>query len=398
MQKFLHRPFVFKTLAVFTTFLLTLIALELGFRTYYSLSHNSSWLNVGYDIASQARNSFSFSTNDCPFEEQIVLDPDLAYVWNKDSSCLKDRVINKLGLEGEEFPDIKKPDDFYVLLLGGSVAHQLGGYPYLKEELQKIYPKKKIHLLVGAHGSWKIHQNFTLLARYIKQMDLVIMLNGFNEMIKLMNPDYRLELPTIEYSTVLTKKSSLSVYLMSLFYKELDQWEKNHLMHFWSSGAMLIKRTRLSVLDTIQHSKVKKPLEDRYLLDPTMDRAQKFAYNVSQVKHYYHLSYLISQNDHVPFYAFLQPVPALKKDLNDKEKLIVNGIKYLSVDEYRTTYHGLSETLLEMKKEKFPIYSLIDIFSKIKEQRYSDHIHLNQEGYQELSSAIVQTIKKGAKI
>ena len=394
MQISFRRPLLFKVMAIFLAFFLCLFLIEIGFRTYFQWQSSCSWLKVGYCVAPQARNEFTFGEGNCPFEEEITLDPDFAYVWNKSSTCLSQRRINRLGLEGDEFPDLKKEDEINVLLLGGSVAHQLGGYPFLKNEIQKKYPNKKVKLLLGAHGSWRLHQNVTLLSRYIRQVDIIIMLNGFNEMVKLMNPDYRFELPTIEYSTVLNKKSSLSLYLTAMLYKGLDGVERNHFMHFWSSGAFLIKRIRLKLIDKLQNTDGKTQLEARYLLDEKLERSQKFNLNLEQMKHYYRLSHLIAKNFKVPLYIFIQPVPALDKELDPVEKSIVNAVKYLSVDEYKTIYHGLNQTLLDMRKEHLPIYSLVNLFSKVKGQRYADHVHLNEKGYEEMSLAITSQIQK----
>lgn len=89
----------------------------------------------------------------------------------------------------KHFREDARPDDFEVLLLGGSVAAYLGltDGPAMRDEFQQ-YPAlrgRRVVFLNGAHAAHKQPQQVTrvaLLLTFGYRPDLVINLDGFNEM------------------------------------------------------------------------------------------------------------------------------------------------------------------------------------------------------------------------
>ena len=91
---------------------------------------------------------------------------------------------------GPDFPVIKPPDYYVVLLVGGSVASYVGGNQppprprFLEEELNRKYVSpngKPWMVLVGAAGAWKEPQSFILFSLYADSVDAMVNLSGFNE-------------------------------------------------------------------------------------------------------------------------------------------------------------------------------------------------------------------------
>ena len=66
-------------------------------------------------------------TAKCPYFQRLMPHPYLGYVYGPRETCEDSiEVTNKLGFLGEELPPKRSNENFYVMLVGGSVAQQLG--------------------------------------------------------------------------------------------------------------------------------------------------------------------------------------------------------------------------------------------------------------------------------
>src|SRR5215470_20243357 len=61
----------------------------------------------------------------CTYADTLFPHPYVAFVHHDRPPCGQDHV-NNIGLNGEDFPTIKRDDRYVILLTGGSVAAQLG--------------------------------------------------------------------------------------------------------------------------------------------------------------------------------------------------------------------------------------------------------------------------------
>ena len=99
-------------------------------------------------------------------------------------------MVNNIGLFGPDYPVLKNPDRYTVMLIGGSVASQLAQNQappaprYLEEELNRKYVSpngKPWQVLYGGDGAWKEPQPFILFSLYAGSVDAMVSLGGFNE-------------------------------------------------------------------------------------------------------------------------------------------------------------------------------------------------------------------------
>src|SRR5229473_412659 len=124
----------------------------------------------------------------CRYVDTLYPHPYVAFVHHANPPCGQSWV-NNVGLYGPDFPVIKNPNYYTVILTGGSVASQLGQNQkapaprYLEEELNRKYvsPTGKPWLILnGADGAWKEPQPFILFSLYASSVDAVVSLSALN--------------------------------------------------------------------------------------------------------------------------------------------------------------------------------------------------------------------------
>ena len=106
----------------------------------------------------------------CRYVDTLYPHPYVGFVHHANRPCgLKN--INNVGLFNDDYPLLKRPDRFTILLTGGSVAGQLAQldpWPaprYLEEELNNEYESpngQPFWVLNGGDGAWKQPQPFIL--------------------------------------------------------------------------------------------------------------------------------------------------------------------------------------------------------------------------------------------
>ena len=125
----------------------------------------------------------------CRYVDTLYPHPYVGFVHHANPPCGQPWV-NNIGLYGPDYPTVRNPERYTVILSGGSVASQLAQNSappaprYLEEELNKKYvsPNGKPWLVLnGGDGAWKEPQPFILFALYASSVDAVVNLGGFNE-------------------------------------------------------------------------------------------------------------------------------------------------------------------------------------------------------------------------
>jgi hypothetical protein len=66
---------------------------------------------------------------------------------------------------------------------------------------------------------------------------------------------------------------------------------------------------------------------------------------------------------------FIQPVPAIGKPLAPEEARVVGDLSYTD------SYARMTAALVALNGEGIPVFSLLDVFSEVREPIYADHIH-----------------------
>jgi hypothetical protein len=92
-------------------------------------------------------------------------------------------------------------------------------------------------------------------------------------------------------------------------------------------------------------------------------------FNMEQYKKYLRLINLISKEMEVKNAHFIQPVPAINKQLSEEEIKVVGDLSYGAV------YMNMTVELLELNDEDIPVFSLLDVFENVNESIYSDEFH-----------------------
>ena len=92
-----------------------------------------------------------------------------------------------LTLEMERFRNERDPNEYVIAILGGSVAEHFGNYirPQYFEPLRDVIPEirdRRIRVVNFALGGYKQPQQFILASYLLENFDMVINIEGFNEM------------------------------------------------------------------------------------------------------------------------------------------------------------------------------------------------------------------------
>ena len=176
-------------------------------------------------------------TAKCPYFQRLMPHPYLGYVYGPRETCEDSiEVINKLGFLGEELPPKRSNENFYVMLVGGSVAQQLGNmsikqqnggllsYSFLAEHLNKCYlppkPYKEFKLSVVAMGGWTQPQNAISTLLFGERAHAIVNLDGYNERYAFKNPYAALGLPSNNFAYLMKLKytgNPLLGFLISLY-------------------------------------------------------------------------------------------------------------------------------------------------------------------------------------
>lgn len=333
----------------------------------------------------------------CLFGESIKLDPFLAYVLDKDSPCNVGIRINNVNLQGDDFPLIKQPNDYVVLLIGGSVAQLLGNG--FKEDLFSFftqkYKNKNVKFLVGALRGWSYPQQFNLFARFAPIVDTVISVDGFNETLQIMdsfNPFGSFSLPFMMQER---NQKSLNFLFSTKWYYYLEDLKEQNSCGFSFLCHFVLERTQSLILKyyVFDEGRIKKDFERSIAYDG-IDPKEARRLNLEQYLNYLRMTDYIAKGYNIDTYHFLQPVPALQKKLTSEEMSLVNSSSEFSMDSYRGMYTQVEKAFLSLKKEKMKVYSLVSIFDRITETVYIDHIRPNKLGNKIMSKAIIEKLKE----
>ena len=361
----------------------TVITLELGsFLTLQILKKDG--VNLFIDTAK------------CPYFQRLMPHPYLGYVYGPRETCEDSiEVTNKLGFLGEELPPKRSNENFYVMLVGGSVAQQLGNmsikeqnggllsYSFLGEHLNKCYlppkPYKEFKLSVVAMGGWTQPQNAISTLLFGERAHAIVNLDGFNEHYAFKNPYAALGLPSNNFSYLMKLKytgNPLLGFLISLV-SDITLLQYNNPLLKYSNTLNLIRKTanRISVIFNpnknywreIFKGDRKISYYGQFALPKTWDSEMIADYNFTQYKKYLEITSQIGKVNKTKTAFFLQPVPALHKELTEYEKLV-------PID-YEKAYVKLEKEFLSLKEKGLEVHSLTKIYKDIKDNVYGDDIH-----------------------
>ena len=393
------KKFIFRTLLTLSILIVTLLMLE-GV-SYFSFSKEerekgiNNYLNLSYnqfidDIAQRSSCSFSAST---------IGHSMLGFVMRRKEWLPKgcDGGANNIGIStSRNLPLVKSPDEFTILVLGGSVAHQLAIYQetldssFLQDYLNDQFlppSKKSFKVIAGAAGAWAQPNQFNMLAIYGDRIDGIIAIDGYNESFKITYPHSFEQMPAAQQILAYSGKDSYRFKILNLLGTYRHHVANSFLAHSYLMNAFY--KVQVGIF-----KKIVMPPEmiDEFNLGTSEENhlplSEAKALALNHFKSYNRKMHLLAETTNVKSIQFLQPTRLWGKELTPEEKITR---EFISGEDYKS----IEKTYKQLNQEGFPVFSLTEIFNDRKERIYSDHIHyLNVNGTSIGNEIVTMTIAK----
>lgn len=321
----------------------------------------------------------------CRYVDTLFPHPYVGFVHHANPPCGQPWV-NNVGLYGPDYPTVKRDDYYVVLLTGGSVASQLGqnnrppAPRYLEEELNKrfVSPNGKPFLVLnGGDGAWKEPQPFILFSLYASSVDALAVLSGYNEHYFFFpGMEERLERPLSNFLDVnpfvadenfgdaavgwVMGRIAGSLALNPLLGRSHAAYLIIRGIEQVAKGKDIFKSSKKTTLNSIFH------MPDDIRTNP--ERA--FNVQLELFQKYWRATYAVARDNGVKAAFFLQPVPAIDKELTEEEKRVVGQMAY------RDLYKRLTAGMMTLRERGLPVFNLADVFADQKGTIYADDIHV----------------------
>jgi hypothetical protein len=326
-----------------------------------------------------------------------------------------------------DYPLEKENKDWYIIgVFGGSVAESfyLEGTERLTAKLKRhpYFADKEIIYLNYALGGYKQPQQVQILTYFLsigQQLDIVINIDGFNEVIFCFNNNrlnvdiampsgqHFLPMRDLMESQVLTYEKLQSIWKIQQYKRDLSRIQdtrqhtpfasiylalsayKNYLYKKYRGELLrfdgLIKPAK--VKDSIMNVKYTPAIrDDRLLLSKVVSLWSRCSTIMSRS--------LAAQNGGERYFHFLQPNQYYSKKIFTKEEQKIaldhQGPYSLLV---KAGYPALHQQVEVLRKNNVNAYSGVEIFDKVKETVYIDNCcHFNRLGNRILADFIAESI------
>lgn len=320
----------------------------------------------------------------CRYIDTLYPHPYVGFVHHANPPCGQ-AWVNNIGLYGPDYPTVRDPERYTVLLNGGSVASQLAqnGPPdwprYIEEELNKKYVSpngKPWRVLNGGDGAWKEPQPFILFALYANSIDAVVNLSGFNEHYFFWpGAQERLERPLsnfIEVNPFVADENFGDAAIGWVMGRISGTLAAMPVLGHSHAAYMVVRGIEQAAKgQDVFKSNKKTTLNSIFRMPEEIRRDPERAFNVQLglYQKYLRATEALARDYDLKSAYFLQPVPAWGKELTEEEKRIVGDLSY------RDLYRKIVAGMLTLRERGMAIYDLGDIFADQKGTVYADHIH-----------------------
>lgn len=328
----------------------------------------------------------------CRYVDTLFPHPYVGFVHHANPPCGMPWV-NNVGLFGPDYPVIKPTDRYVVMLTGGSVASQLGQNAappaprYLEEELNNKYisPNGKPFLVLnGGDGAWKEPQPFILFALYASSVDAVAVLGGFNEHYFFWpGTTERLERPLSNFLDVnpfVADENFGDAAIGWVMGRIAGTLALNPVLGSSHAAYMVVRGIEQAAKGKdIFKSTKKTTLNSIFHMPQDIRRDHKLAFNVQLglYQKYVKATIAVAKDNNVKSAYFIQPAPAIGKELTEEEKRVVGDLSY------KDMYANIVAGLMTLRDGGTPIFDLTQIFAKEKATIYADHIHYVRDAVSE---------------
>jgi hypothetical protein len=319
---------------------------------------------------------------------------------------------------GIDYPYRKGEREFVIGLFGGSVAWQLSEVPQpLLDRLKPALSRRgyqKVTLLPFAVGGWRQPQSFHAMLAALPTLDMVVNLDGFNEihfLTDMMVASQPADFPWPEVYGALAHEVTDEQVLVRGQLVTLKRDAAAVTKSFdaaplaWSSLAHLAWRVYASrqgkKLRALRFREQETDRLDWRGYDPVspsdVDRAR--AAYLDEWMDLIRLSRVLTESKHKLFFNFIQPNQHFSgsKPLSAEEIAMIGaGAGYQHVS---ALYERVRAMSTELNGEGIEVHFLGDLFKRRTQTLYKDECcHLNLEGLEFLANAIADRILASGRL
>jgi len=321
----------------------------------------------------------------CTFAESVIAHPVLGFVHRRSpfisKKCNQVFKANNIGVLSErDLPLKKNPDDFAVMILGGSVADHIanyktgGGYQLEKILNEKFYPPvgKQFKIYNGALGAWAMPSQVNMLLMYGDRLDGAISLDGYNEAFPVQEGERLEKVPAGTYFLSFADRNSLKIRYLNMLWAYQYAVSNSFLKHSYFFP------TFYHVLTQIYQTHIVSPEDlDPFITGNTeqiaLPKVEARLWSAQSLGKYMEAFHEIGRFKKIRTAEFLQPTRFSGKVLTEEEKSFHEFIE-------APVYNLISAQYARLEKASYPVKSLAAVFEKEQGTIYSDHIHYRSEG------------------
>lgn len=294
----------------------------------------------------------------------------------------------------DDYPLAKDNNTFVIAILGGSVAdhfvRHIVANERLTNKLKEYVPalkNKYIRFMNLANPGYKQPQQFIALSYFIEDIDMVIQLDGWNEVWSRTSGAYPMNYPT--FSEFLYDDESNG--RISDVFEQKEKAEAIRMHPILSKSAIMILYRNILLKDVYKESQdLSEPKTSFYNRTNSAEEIQQIL--VGNWKKYTQMQQAVLKLHNKPGFFFIQPSqynPGSKTLSSEEEATAINGIFANSVTDF-----------LALRKEApaLGVHDLAMVFKPFKETVYIDDCcHLNNKGNEIVADAIFRTIGQNFK-
>nr|BDT29790.1 SGNH/GDSL hydrolase family protein [Bacteriovorax sp. HI3] len=295
----------------------------------------------------------------------------------------------------EDYPLAKDDNTFVIAVLGGSVAdyfvRHIVANERLTDRLKEHVPalkNKYIRFMNLAIPGYKQPQQFIALSYFVEHIDMVIQLDGWNEVWSRTSGAYPMDYPT--FSEFLYDDESNG--RISDVFEKKERAEAIRMHPILGKSAIMILYRNILLKNVYSESQdLSNPKASFYNRMNSAEDIQQIL--VGNWKKYTTMEQTILKLHNKPGFFFIQPSqynPESKTLSSEEQSTVINNIFSNSVADF-----------LALRKEasKLGVYDLAMVFKPIKETVYIDDCcHINDKGNEIIADAIFRTIGQNYKL
>ena len=320
----------------------------------------------------------------CRYVDTLYPHPYVAFVHHANPPCGIPH-LNAQGMFGPDFPAVRDPNYYTIMLVGGSVASQLAqnGLPnwprYFEQELNRRFVSpngKPWRVLNGGDGAWKEPQPFILFSLYASALDAVVNLGGYNEHYSFQPwTRERMERPASNFLDVnpFVADENFGDAAIGWVLGRIAGSLSINPVFGNSHAAYLVIRGIESVAkgqDSFKSNK-RTTISGMFALPESIykDPNTLFDFQLGLYQKYLRATEAVARDNALKSAYFLQPAPAIGKTLTEEEKRVVGDLTYGPI------YQRMIAGMLTLRDRGMAIYDLGDVFATESVTIYEDHVH-----------------------